>query len=100
MSGGSLAVRIPKDCRFACDDILIERWRGRVILTPRFKSWREYFPYSTRFLRQLSRSHRGSTARQAEKLLMPHLAPGGCIGIHAVNHDTEMNLVKSYSPDS
>ncbi len=49
MSGRSLAACIPKDCRFACDDILIERGRGRVILTPRSKSWREYFPYSTRF---------------------------------------------------
>jgi len=42
-TGRSQAVRIPKEYRFACDEVLIEREGERVILTPRPKSWRDYF---------------------------------------------------------
>ena len=48
-SGRSQAVRIPKEYRFACDEVLIERDGERVILTPRPKSWREYFARAARF---------------------------------------------------
>jgi antitoxin VapB len=48
-TGRSQAVRIPKEYRFACDEVLIERDGDRVILTPRSKSWREYFARATRF---------------------------------------------------
>jgi len=48
-TGRSQAVRIPKEYRFACDEVLIEREGDRVILTPRPKSWREYFARTPRF---------------------------------------------------
>jgi len=47
--GRSQAVRIPKEYRFACDEVLIEREGERVILTPRPRSWREYFARASRF---------------------------------------------------
>jgi antitoxin VapB len=48
-TGRSQAVRIPKQYRFACDEVLIEREGERVILTPRPRSWREYFARASRF---------------------------------------------------
>ena len=42
-------MRIPKEYRFACDEVLIEREGDRVILTPRPRSWREYFARAPRF---------------------------------------------------
>ena len=49
ITGRSQAVRIPKEYRFACDEVLIERQGERVILTPRPRSWREYFARASRF---------------------------------------------------
>jgi antitoxin VapB len=40
-TGRSQAVRIPKEYRFSCDEVLIEREGARVILTPRPHSWRD-----------------------------------------------------------
>jgi antitoxin VapB len=48
-TGRSQAVRIPKEYRFACDEVFIEREGERVILTPRPRSWREYFAHAPRF---------------------------------------------------
>ena len=48
-TGRSQAVRIPKEYRFACDEVLIEREGERVILTPRPRSWRDYFGSAPRF---------------------------------------------------
>ena len=48
-TGRSQAVRIPKEYRFACDEVLIEREGERVILTPRPQSWRDYFARASRF---------------------------------------------------
>jgi antitoxin VapB len=48
-TGRSQAVRIPKEYRFNCDEVLIERDGERVILTPRPRSWREYFARASRF---------------------------------------------------
>jgi len=42
-TGRSQAVRIPKDFRFDCDEVFIEREGNRVVLTPRPRSWKEYF---------------------------------------------------------
>ncbi len=42
-TGRSQAVRIPKEFRFACDELYIEREGERVILTPKPRSWKEYF---------------------------------------------------------
>jgi antitoxin VapB len=48
-TGRSQAIRIPKEYRFACNEVLIERDGERVILTPRPRSWREYFTRASRF---------------------------------------------------
>lgn len=48
-TGRSQAVRIPKEYRFSCDEVLIEREGERVILTPRLQSWRDYFAHASRF---------------------------------------------------
>jgi antitoxin VapB len=42
-TGRSQAVRIPKRFRFATDEVFIESDGDRVILTPRPRSWKEYF---------------------------------------------------------
>jgi antitoxin VapB len=49
MTGRSQAVRIPKEYRFACGEVLIERQGEHVILTPRPRSWRDYFARAPRF---------------------------------------------------
>jgi antitoxin VapB len=43
MTGRSQAVRLPKEFRFDCDEVLVEQDGKRLILTPRKRSWREYF---------------------------------------------------------
>jgi antitoxin VapB len=48
-SGRSQAVRIPKEYRFNCDEVFIERDGERVILTPRPRSWHDYFATARRF---------------------------------------------------
>jgi antitoxin VapB len=48
-TGRSQAVRIPKEYRFSCDEVLIERRGEQVILTPRPKTWRDYFAHARRF---------------------------------------------------
>jgi antitoxin VapB len=47
--GHSQTVRIPKEYRFSCDEVLIEREGERRILTPHAKSWRDYFARAPRF---------------------------------------------------
>ncbi len=47
-TGRSQAIRIPKEYRFSCDEVLIEREGERLILTPRPKSWHDYFEKGTR----------------------------------------------------
>lgn len=49
VSGRSQAVRIPKEFRFTTDEVYIEREGDRVILTPKPKSWLEYFETGRRF---------------------------------------------------
>jgi antitoxin VapB len=49
VTGRSQAVRIPKAFRFACDEVIIERDGDRVILTPKPKSWDQYFREGKRF---------------------------------------------------
>ncbi|HXW83901.1 MAG TPA: AbrB/MazE/SpoVT family DNA-binding domain-containing protein [Candidatus Binataceae bacterium] len=60
-TGRSQAVRIPKEYRFECDEVFIERKGGKIILTPRphrwrsrtttprsgHKPWKEYFEHGT-----------------------------------------------------
>jgi len=49
VSGRSQAVRIPKEFRFACGEVYIERRGGRVILVPKPKSWAWYFERGASF---------------------------------------------------
>lgn len=42
-NGRSQAVRLPKEFRFAGDEVFIEKKGNAVILTPRPKSWSEFF---------------------------------------------------------
>ncbi len=42
-NGRSQAVRLPKEFRFAGDEVFIEKRGDAVILTPRPKSWSEFF---------------------------------------------------------
>ncbi len=48
-TGRSQAVRIPKEYRFSCDEVFLERDGERVILTPKPRSWRDYFATARRF---------------------------------------------------
>ena len=48
MTGRSQAIRIPKQFRFDCDEVFIEQEGKRVVLTPRPRSWREYFARASR----------------------------------------------------
>ncbi len=47
-SGRSQAVRIPKAYRFECDEVFIEREGERIVLTPRLRSWKDYFASAPR----------------------------------------------------
>jgi antitoxin VapB len=49
VTGRSQAIRIPKEFRFECEEVYIERHGDQVILTPKPKSWEEYFATSKRF---------------------------------------------------
>jgi antitoxin VapB len=48
MNGRSQAVRLPKAFRFEGDEVLIHRDGDRVILTPKPRSWRDFFKNGTR----------------------------------------------------
>ncbi len=47
-TGRSQAVRIPKRFRFSTDEVFIEPDGDSVILTPRPRSWKEYFASAPR----------------------------------------------------
>lgn len=53
VTGRSQAIRIPKEFRFECEEVYIERHGDQVILTPKPKSWEEYFATSKRFTEDL-----------------------------------------------
>ncbi len=67
-TGRSQAVRIPKEYRFACDEVLIEREGERVILTPRPRSWREYFARASRFSDDYPEQLEDAPPQEREKL--------------------------------
>ena len=67
-TGRSQAVRIPKEYRFACDEVLIEREGVRVILTPRPRSWREYFVRASRFSDDYPEHIEDAPPQEREKL--------------------------------
>ena len=39
LNGGSQAVRLPKDCRFDDDEVLVNKIGGMVILMPKSNPW-------------------------------------------------------------
>jgi antitoxin VapB len=43
MNGRSQAVRLPKECRFDCDEVYVEKQGDRIILSPRQPGWDEFF---------------------------------------------------------
>ena len=43
MNGRSQAVRLPKEFRFDCDEVFIERQGDKVILTARKPDWDAFF---------------------------------------------------------
>lgn len=49
VTGRSQAVRLPKAFRFDCDEVFIERQGDKVILSPKPKSWADYFATSQGF---------------------------------------------------
>ena len=40
-NGGSQAVRLPKDCRFSGDEVLVNRIGSMVILLPKSDPWKQ-----------------------------------------------------------
>ena len=43
MNGRSQAVRLPKECRFDCNEVFVEKQGERVILSPRAPGWDDFF---------------------------------------------------------
>ena len=43
MNGRSQAVRLPKECRFDCDEVFIQKQGDKVILTAKKPDWDEFF---------------------------------------------------------
>lgn len=49
VSGRSQAVRIPKGFRFDTDEVYIEQRGNQLVLTPKPRSWNDYFEQARRF---------------------------------------------------
>ncbi len=49
VTGRSQAVRIPKQYRFVTDEVYIEQDGERIILSPKPKSWTQYFAEAKQF---------------------------------------------------
>lgn len=43
MNGRSQAVRLPKECRFECDEVYVQKLGDKVILTAKQPDWDEFF---------------------------------------------------------
>ena len=43
MNGRSQAVRLPKECRFECDEVYVQKQGDRVILSARKPNWDQFF---------------------------------------------------------
>lgn len=42
-NGRSQAVRLPKECRFDCDEVMIRKIGNNVLLMPKPKNWDDFF---------------------------------------------------------
>jgi antitoxin VapB len=49
MNGRSQAVRLPKECRFDCDEVYVEKRGDTVILTARTPGWDSFFDQPSAF---------------------------------------------------
>ena len=49
MNGRSQAVRLPKEFRFDCDEVYVERQGDAVVLTAKKPSWDEFFAAASVF---------------------------------------------------
>jgi antitoxin VapB len=43
MNGRSQAVRLPKECRFDCDEVYVEKHGEKLVLSPRAPDWDDFF---------------------------------------------------------
>lgn len=48
-NGGSQAVRLPKEFRFDCDEVFVERRGGQVILSATRPDWDDFFDETSVF---------------------------------------------------
>ena len=67
-TGRSQAVRIPKRFRFSTDEVFIEPDGDSVILTPRPRSWKEYFTNAPRLPADFSKRIRDRRPEKVEPL--------------------------------
>jgi len=67
-TGRSQAVRIPKRFRFTTDEVVIERDGEKVILTPRPRSWKEYFATAPKLPADFPRRIRDRRPEKVEPL--------------------------------
>ena len=49
MNGRSQAVRLPKDCRFNCNEVYVHKLGEGVFITPRKPTWDHFFDQETAF---------------------------------------------------
>lgn len=49
MNGRSQAVRLPKECRFDCDEVFVEKKGDQVVLRAKRPSWDEFFAQPSAF---------------------------------------------------
>jgi len=67
-TGRSQAVRIPKRFRVSTDEVFIERDGDSIILTPRPRSWKEYFASAPRLPADFPKRLRGRRPEKVEPL--------------------------------
>ena len=49
MNGRSQAVRLPKECRFDCDEVFVYKQGDTVVLSARAPGWDEFFATASAF---------------------------------------------------
>jgi antitoxin VapB len=46
MTGGSQAVRLPAECRFDVEEVLVEKVGEKLVLSPKRSGWKDFFSAS------------------------------------------------------
>ncbi len=49
MNGRSQAVRLPKEFRFACDEVYVRRQGEEIVISPKKPSWDDFFNQESAF---------------------------------------------------